>query len=961
MEKIEEQTNKHFKEKIWKKIDGKETVTDGYSFRGKRVFKKAWDGLKKHFLKGIQYDKNGILYKALDVREIGTGMEADVEIIEKGDRGNAKLKLYGQNTRKENSITISKSREGDHIQITTLAERIIKPLINSFIDEGKESEERSEVNEFECNFCEKTSHSNQGLKSHVTKMHGSLQNNVKKTVANKRKSKDEFESSVEKAIKDDVKNGHLSCITESITEEIETEAIEDKMYVNRCEECDFEVEASRKYLSVQKILKHKEGCMKYLTCKECTYLASDKNGLRRHMRDLHNSSAGAISPPQKRKKNQIYEEELLKSEDEIEEMEIDSIETESVEKMELKEISDLMDNRIINRDNKRREEQLTTDKMKKKEETEKRLEKEIQIKIIKKEKKQKKQKIKNEKKKQKQKQKQIQAEKLNVPNLSPVPENCKHLVNEDDILYVVPGDGNCAPNCAAAFLFNDEIYGAQLRRVMNVFFADHWHDRYKYITQCSEGFPFVRKVGGGGEIRFTDPEKLINYLKHSEEAAYIWSDSEDLSIIADIYQIKIKVITTKGKNDKNPIVNWIFPEESLKVFSDFTKADINDMTLLHENDIHFNLVISKNSDLAKLGSLSYRFNVGPLLKRNEEEKENNETEDNVKDMDTEMVEATQLSKNTTELETKLAQSEEKRKELLEKYLKLEKKYTEETEKLKTEIKDLKEMIKLNETIENNITEKPKETYSEIVKKSSKREESKEKEYNCMECCFQGTEKSELSRHFYLKHIKVSVSCKYCGEGFPSNSQLNDHIQSVHTKHTAIKSRPREEIFATRRYQNNHVNSKHRDTASINCRLCCEEFSTKHGLMDHRKTKHIESVAFCRKKLQANCPYTDEKCWWNHDEKFKENINCFICGETFDNKNEMMKHRKRKHSNLIKHCTEFSLNKCRFKDEQCWFKHQTEDKLEDNHEELEEEKKDDDMEQVFREVTEDLDPPIEQLN
>ena len=130
----------------------------------------------------------------------------------------------------------------------------------------------------------------------------------------------------------------------------------------------------------------------------------------------------------------------------------------------------------------------------------------------------------------------------------------------------------------------------------------------------------MRKVGGGGEIRFTDPEKLINYLKHSEEAAYIWSDSEDLSIIADIYQIKIKVITTKGKNDKNPIVNWIFPEESLKVFSDFTKADINDMTLLHENDIHFNLVISKNSDLAKLGSLSYRFNVGPLLKRNEEEK-----------------------------------------------------------------------------------------------------------------------------------------------------------------------------------------------------------------------------------------------------------------------------------------------------------------------------------------------------
>ena len=35
------------------------------------------------------------------------------------------------------------------------------------------------------------------------------------------------------------------------------------------------------------------------------------------------------------------------------------------------------------------------------------------------------------------------------------------------------------------------------------------------------------------------------------------------------------------------------------------------MVLFHEDDCHFNLVVSKNSDLARLGSLSYRFNVGP--------------------------------------------------------------------------------------------------------------------------------------------------------------------------------------------------------------------------------------------------------------------------------------------------------------------------------------------------------------
>ena len=59
-------------------------------------------------------------------------------------------------------------------------------------------------------------------------------------------------------------------------------------------------------------------------------------------------------------------------------------------------------------------------------------------------------------------------------------------------------------------MFNDEVYGPQLRRVMNVFFAENWYERYQYITQCSENHPFVRQIGGGGEIRFIDPQKLIN-------------------------------------------------------------------------------------------------------------------------------------------------------------------------------------------------------------------------------------------------------------------------------------------------------------------------------------------------------------------------------------------------------------------------------------------------------------------
>ena len=50
-----------------------------------------------------------------------------------------------------------------------------------------------------------------------------------------------------------------------------------------------------------------------------------------------------------------------------------------------------------------------------------------------------------------------------IPNIKEVPNNCKHLVNADDVMYVVPGNGSCGPNCASALLFGDEVFGPKLR------------------------------------------------------------------------------------------------------------------------------------------------------------------------------------------------------------------------------------------------------------------------------------------------------------------------------------------------------------------------------------------------------------------------------------------------------------------------------------------------------------------
>ena len=96
-----------------------------------------------------------------------------------------------------------------------------------------------------------------------------------------------------------------------------------------------------------------------------------------------------------------------------------------------------------------------------------------------------------------------------IPNLKTIPKNIAHLVEKGDMVYCVPGDGACGPNSISAHLFKDEVYGSKLRLNMNRFMVKHWDKKYKYKTQCSDGHPFKRKIGGGGEISFIDPIELL--------------------------------------------------------------------------------------------------------------------------------------------------------------------------------------------------------------------------------------------------------------------------------------------------------------------------------------------------------------------------------------------------------------------------------------------------------------------
>ena len=521
-----------YKEKVWGKAENGENITDGFVFRGKRTFRRAREGLGEKMKKGFKDEKNGVNYRVLDRRIKGVELEIEMEVIHKNEKGVAMLKLYGPNKRKENVVSVTRSKGNDYKFVVVLAENVIKPLMNEYLNEDiqiKKTDNSSEV--YKCPFCDKTSHSKPGLKGHITRMH--------KNIA---LGKTENEINDDKFSSEESDDSTIYCSENDITlEETSVEKDGNKNYRKKCDSCDYEVRATRKYKVVQQILEHKICHTKKSSdnCVECDFITKNTSDMKRHMRDRHGSKSCSTSPPAKKKrsKEKDDEKENEKETNDIKDLSfrIEDMEIESYEEQNLDEISKLQDEKIREKEkNNDAKEKLYRQRV---EEEERKKEEELKMnkEKLRVEKKQVKQKLKKEKRKES-KIKEHTIEKQNkFDNIKEVPENCKNLVNKNDVVYVVPGDGRCGQNSTAALLFHDEKFGLGLKRKSNLFFAEHWYKKYQYKSQCSIDSPYKRQFQGK-VIEFKDPEELIKFLKFDPKAIETWSDSEDLVVLIQIQQ-----------------------------------------------------------------------------------------------------------------------------------------------------------------------------------------------------------------------------------------------------------------------------------------------------------------------------------------------------------------------------------------------------------------------------------------
>ena len=123
----------------------------------------------------------------------------------------------------------------------------------------------------------------------------------------------------------------------------------------------------------------------------------------------------------------------------------------------------------------------------------------------------------------------------------------------------------------------------------------------------------------------------------------------------------------------------------------------------------------------------------------------------------------------------------------------------------------------------------------------------------------------------------------------------------------------------------HLYECHTLHAKFVCNFCSEKYWEKGDLMRHIKNEHADKVSMCRDYAEGNCTYSDDMCWFSHNEGQDQGntpeYKCDLCNKVLKGRFDFMKHRKLEHRPAVAKCKHALYGTCMFGEDKCWFLHE----------------------------------------
>ena len=830
-------------------------------------------------------------------------MDATVQVTpQRGPTGHVQMKCYAKSNSKKKGATTELRKLSDYDFsyvmvlkgiLTNLLDRFIQGTsVGGILEESKTSRgclDTSNILEMvqeavSCDLCNFKTKSKSGLKTHKTRIHGTINNN--------------------------------------------------------CASCDYvandKTDLNNHFDSKHKVDQHvRKRTFEHFTCKKCNSTFDSKTQLSKHEQIQHDisesvqeNSSPSSSPLRKKTYVQDINDVEMKDTEDIEADAMDSFE-DSTENMKNSTDKVELDNAL------KRETKETNEKFNENIKCilEERI-KELEL-IIENDKAEKIRlndeiaKLVNKKKEEHEVgafKSTINKKPFEIPNhLKSVHEEHIKNLRGFKMRYCSIPDGACLINCLTAHISCTE--NETERKINNRRVNNHIADNFDKFYHNKISLPYIETVGVGFKaktVRKNTREEFLEFLR-SEDSLCAFANSQEIFAIANMLNITIWIFSY-GVGGDNSRTQWteFGPDPTMSDSAHFPKGWVPDMYLYNSDQTHYDLLVAEDHRLALLGLVGGENNdkcasqssaddwkVVGLNKKNKhaaeklllDNKDVDYDDKDLEELDDEIV-LTNSKKNGARRtdptsEPQFLSPEISMLSCTWKNCKMQ---------LESEGLLISHMKEHRPSFACNICENEFMTETQLNEHVS----SFHRMFRCEICGKEHTSKEELKLHEKEKHVDGEWNCNDCSFQAHTSGELMKHLHVCGHQPSP--------------------NIRDMNTEIKRCFTCNEEFFSKWHLMNHRKEKH-PSNKICRYYLKNQCIHGSVKCWYRHEEAMdiEAPVNepsspslfkCNFCANSFNEKNDLINHKRKNHPS-IGPCRKYIQGQCDRSETECLFNHEIE--------------------------------------